>query len=223
MQFFKKIIQFLNNYSKFYYKSVIVNNVIYWLDSIIVYCYCVFRKAKTWERDRRSRMNAYFNNLAELLPPQSDGRKRNKVDIIIQAIKYIKELHNKTDDLIQTSASTVHSKDIFNFVKFNFQQIKWSSNNNLIMNWKKLFSEEELARLKKLVHQLFMRTHLLSNLLKDAGITVPAEPALEKISPLKWSNKINVNTAEKIISNFDSRKFLCQTRNLLLNEFIFKF
>lgn len=52
--------------------------------------------------------------------------------------------------------------------------------------------EEELARLKRLVAQLVSRTQLLSDLLKDAGISVPAEPALEKISPLKWSNKINV-------------------------------
>lgn len=60
--------------------------------------------------------------------------------------------------------------------------------------------EEELARLKKLVTQLFSRTQLLSTLLREAGISVPAEPALEKISPLKWSNKINVEDAEKYFS-----------------------
>lgn len=52
--------------------------------------------------------------------------------------------------------------------------------------------EEELVRLKRLVAQLLSRIQLLSDLLKNAGITIPAEPALEKISPLKWSNKINV-------------------------------
>lgn len=68
------------------------------------------------------------------------------------------------------------------------------------------FAEEELSRLKKLVTQLFSRTQLLSALLRDAGITVPAEPALEKISPLKWSNKINVEESEKYVDRLTERK-----------------
>ncbi|XP_024224155.1 transcription factor SPT20 homolog isoform X1 [Bombus impatiens] len=125
-------------------------------------------KAKTWERDRRKRMNAYFKTLADLLPPHQEGRKRNKVDILIHASKYIKDLHSRTEELFSAHASEAH--------------------------------KEELARLKKLVTQLFSRTQLLSTLLRDAGISVPAEPALEKISPLKWSNKINVEDAEKYFS-----------------------
>ena len=66
--------------------------------------------------------------------------------------------------------------------------------------------EEELLHLKKLVTQLLARTQLLSSLLKDAGITVPAEPALEKISPLKWSNKINVVSALKLINKVETSK-----------------
>lgn len=60
--------------------------------------------------------------------------------------------------------------------------------------------------MKKLVNQLFSRTQLLSALLSDAGIKVPAEPALEKISPLKWSNKINVEDGEKYLDRLTERK-----------------
>lgn len=122
-------------------------------------------KAKTWERDRRKRMNTYFKTLADLLPPHQEGRKRNKVDILIHASKYIKDLHVRTEELFFAHASEAH--------------------------------KEELARLKKLVTLLFSRTQLLSTLLQEAGISVPAEPALERISPLKWSNKINVEDVEK--------------------------
>ena len=59
------------------------------------------------------------------------------------------------------------------------------------------FLEEELARLKKLVTQLLSHIQLLSSLLKDAGITVPDEPALEKISPKLWSNKITTDVTER--------------------------
>ncbi|XP_066581609.1 hybrid signal transduction histidine kinase L-like isoform X2 [Prorops nasuta] len=121
-------------------------------------------KAKTWERDRRKRMNGYFKTLADLLPPHQDGRKRNKVDILIHASKYIKELHSRMEDILLAHSSDVH--------------------------------KEELVRLKRLVAQLFSRTRLLSTLLKEAGITIPAEPAFEKISPLKWSNKINLDESD---------------------------
>jgi len=70
------------------------------------------------------------------------------------------------------------------------------------------FVEEELARLKKLVTQLMSRTQLLSTLLKDAGISVPAEPALEKISPLKWSNKINVDDVDKYFDKIEESKYI---------------
>jgi len=70
------------------------------------------------------------------------------------------------------------------------------------------FVEEELARLKKLVTQLMSRTQLLSTLLKDAGISVPAEPALEKISPLKWSNKINVDDVDKYFDKIEESKHI---------------
>ncbi|XP_015437012.1 PREDICTED: uncharacterized protein LOC107192311 [Dufourea novaeangliae] len=131
-------------------------------------------KAKTWERDRRKRMNAYFKTLADLLPPYQEGRKRNKVDILIHASKYIKDLHSRSDELFSAHASEAH--------------------------------KEELARLKKLVTQLFSRTQLLSTLLREAGISVPAEPALEKISPLKWSNKINLEDAEKYFDKIEEIK-----------------
>lgn len=55
------------------------------------------------------------------------------------------------------------------------------------------FPEEDVDRLKKFVTQLILRTQLLSSLLKEAGIAVPVEPALEKISPLKWPNKMNID------------------------------
>lgn len=81
------------------------------------------------------------------------------------------------------------------------------------------FSEEELARLKKLVTQLMSRTQLLSTLLKEAGISVPAEPALEKISPLKWSNKINVDDVDKYFDKIEESKFVtCIYRFTIKND-----
>lgn len=128
-------------------------------------------------------MNTYFKALADLLPPHQEGRTRNKVDILIHASKYIKDLLSRTEELFYAHASEAHSK---------------LPNRTCISNSIRLktFSEEELTRLRKLVTQLFLRTQLLSTLLKDAGISVPAEPALEKISPLKWSNKLNLEEAE---------------------------
>lgn len=63
-----------------------------------------------------------------------------------------------------------------------------------------------MTSLKKLVTQLMSRTQLLSTLLKEAGISVPAEPALEKISPLKWSNKINVDDVDKYFDKIEESK-----------------
>lgn len=120
-------------------------------------------------------MNLYFKTLGELLPPNQDGKNRNKVDILIHASKYIKDLTNRTEELFNNNAVDAH--------------------------------KEELSRLKKLVAQLYSRTQLLSTLLKDAGITVPAEPALEKMSPLKWSNKINVDDTDKYIDRHKERMY----------------
>lgn len=147
-------------------------------------------------------MNAYFKTLADLLPPHQEGRKRNKVDILIHASKYIKDLHSRTEELFSAHASEAHSKQItltINIIsKFKFF---------FFISFKIfLVTEEELARLKKLVTQLFSRTQLLSTLLREAGISVPAEPALEKISPLKWSNKINVEDAEKYFNKIEESK-----------------
>ncbi|XP_043477229.1 probable WRKY transcription factor protein 1 [Leptopilina heterotoma] len=108
-------------------------------------------KAKTWERDRRQRMDTCYNTLGELLPPHQEGRKRNKVEILLHATKYIRDLHNRTDELFCTRGTAAY--------------------------------KEELSRLKKLITQLLSHIQLLSTLLKEAGIAVPAEPTLEKISP----------------------------------------
>lgn len=55
------------------------------------------------------------------------------------------------------------------------------------------------------------RTELLSTLLKEAGISVPAEPALEKISPLKWSNKINIDNADKYFDKAEESKCIADS------------
>ena len=57
-------------------------------------------------------MNAYFKTLADLLPPHQEGRKRNKVDILIHASKYIKDLHSRTEELFSAHASEAHSKRV---------------------------------------------------------------------------------------------------------------
>lgn len=65
-----------------------------------------------------------------------------------------------------------------------------------------------MVRLKKFVTQLMSRTQLLSTLLKEAGISIPAEPALEKISPLKWSNKFNVDDVDKYFDKIEESKYV---------------
>lgn len=57
-------------------------------------------------------MNTYFKTLADLLPPNQEGRKRNKVDILIQASKYIKDLHSRTEELFLAHATEAHSKQL---------------------------------------------------------------------------------------------------------------
>ncbi|XP_033218743.1 mucin-4-like [Belonocnema kinseyi] len=140
-------------------------------------------KAKTWERDRRQRMDTCYKTLADLLPPHQEGRKRNKVEILLHATKYIRELHNRTDELFCARGTTAH--------------------------------KEELARLKKLVTQLLSYIELLSSLLKDAGITVPDEPALEKISPKLWSNKITTDVTERYIKDQSKKDEKIKQRNQL--------
>lgn len=54
-------------------------------------------------------MNGYFKNLADLLPPILEGRKRNKILILSQASEYIKELQNRTDELVLSQSSDVYS------------------------------------------------------------------------------------------------------------------
>lgn len=64
-----------------------------------------------------------------------------------------------------------------------------------------------MSRLKKLVTQLLSHIQLLSTLLKDAGISVPAEPALEKISPKLWSNKITADITECFIKEQSKKQY----------------
>lgn len=60
-------------------------------------------------------MNTYFKTLADLLPPHQEGRKRNKVDILIHASKYIKDLHVRTEELFFAHASEAHSMYKYNY------------------------------------------------------------------------------------------------------------
>ena len=55
-------------------------------------------------------MNGYFKNLSDLLPTQLEGRKRNKIEILIHASKYIKELQSRSDYLLKCKESDVYSK-----------------------------------------------------------------------------------------------------------------
>lgn len=55
-------------------------------------------------------MNSYFKTLSDLLPPHQEGRKRNKVDILIYAAKHIKELTNRTEELFYAHAVDAHSE-----------------------------------------------------------------------------------------------------------------
>lgn len=69
----------------------------------------IFLHSKTWERDRRIRMNEYFKMLADLLPSHQEGRKLIKVDILIHAINHIKDLQGRMEGSYPTYAIEAHS------------------------------------------------------------------------------------------------------------------
>lgn len=51
-----------------------------------------------------------LQDLIGSLPPHLEGRKRNKIEILLQASKYIKELNNTSDELLNTQSSDPYSK-----------------------------------------------------------------------------------------------------------------
>lgn len=70
-------------------------------------------------------MNSYFKTLADLLPPHQQGRPRNKVDILIHASDFIKDLTNQTEQLFHAHAVDAQSKINFKFYHIILQQTCW--------------------------------------------------------------------------------------------------
>lgn len=58
------------------------------------------------------------------MPPHQEGRKRNKVDILIHASKYIKELNNRTEELFNAHAGEAHSKLVLGLLMSGQQYLK---------------------------------------------------------------------------------------------------
>lgn len=66
---------------------------------------------------------------------------------------------------------------------------------------------EEIKKLYERIKKLLTRNEQLSNLLKDAGITVPSECGKIKFKkPLPWANKISPEQAKVLSKNENQSK-----------------
>ncbi|KAG8222423.1 hypothetical protein J437_LFUL008420 [Ladona fulva] len=131
-------------------------------------------KYREWERERRERLNVSFNDLGSLLPNHDPAVVTSKVDILQKSAAYIRDLKKENSDLLLGCANKIQTKKI--------------------------------KRLQRYVEVLLLRVQQLAKLLKDAGITLPPEPPSitplgEK--PLRWSNKISAEDAEKAIQSIE--------------------
>ncbi|KAJ9582656.1 hypothetical protein L9F63_022995, partial [Diploptera punctata] len=69
-------------------------------------------KTRAWERDRRERLNASFNNLSTLLPSYDPAGNLSKIEILQKAANYIRELHNEKNELLAGTIDPSAAKEI---------------------------------------------------------------------------------------------------------------
>lgn len=69
------------------------------------------------------------------------------------------------------------------------------------------FIGEEIQKLYERIKKLLARNEQLTNLLKDAGITVPSEREKVKFKkPLPWTNKVSPEQAKILSKNENQSK-----------------
>lgn len=76
--------------------------------------FSLFRQNRTWEKDRRDRLNITFDKLSKLLPEYQPKLTFSKIEILQKSINYIENLREKIKDLLSTKSESILSKFSFN-------------------------------------------------------------------------------------------------------------
>ncbi|KAL1491055.1 hypothetical protein ABEB36_011708 [Hypothenemus hampei] len=134
-------------------------------------------KSRQWEKERRNRLNEYFNKLWELLPIYDASRPISKADILINAASTIKELDEKLKSLLTES----------NVEETSEERLKVST--------------DVIKKLEDRIKKLLLRNEQLTNLLRGTGIKIPSECGTVKKfkKPLKYSNAISKEKQKKVL------------------------
>lgn len=108
-------------------------------------------KTRAWEKDRRKRLNDGFTKLSQVLPTYDFSKNFSKLEILENAKLAITDLDEKLKAFLYPQDSK----------KCDEEKLK-------------VFSDV-IKRLQTRIRKLLVRNEQLSNLLKNAGITVPRE------------------------------------------------
>lgn len=70
----------------------------------------ICRQNRTWEKDRRDRLNITFEKLAQLLPEYRPKVNFSKIEILHKTIVYIEDLRKNVKELLSTQNPSILSK-----------------------------------------------------------------------------------------------------------------
>ncbi|XP_076250544.1 uncharacterized protein LOC143190251 isoform X2 [Rhynchophorus ferrugineus] len=114
-------------------------------------------KTRAWEKERRNRLNEGFTKLSQVLPCYDSSKTFSKIEILERAKLAIKDLDEKLKNFLCPAEPD----------KGETEKIK----------------ADIIKKLQDRIKKLLVRNEQLSNLLKNAGITVPREySAVKKFS-----------------------------------------
>ncbi|KAJ8920342.1 hypothetical protein NQ315_012004 [Exocentrus adspersus] len=129
-------------------------------------------KCRKWEKERRDRLNEGFSNLAKVLESYDPSINICKINILHRATSSIQELQERIKHLLSSDTEKTNEKE--NIIK----------------------------KLQDRVKKLLVRNEQLSNLLRDAGISVPSVcGTIKKFKKTLWSRRITPEQAEKFRKN----------------------
>lgn len=75
----------------------------------------IHRRNRTWEKDRRDRLNLTFEQLAQLLPEYRPKLNLSKIEILQKSIDYVQALRGKLKDLLATQNGSMLSMSNYSF------------------------------------------------------------------------------------------------------------
>ncbi|XP_023018618.2 uncharacterized protein [Leptinotarsa decemlineata] len=130
-------------------------------------------KSRGWEKIRRNRLNEAFASLAKVLPCYDPSVNLTKIEILTKATCAVKDLQDEVNKIITPNAEN-------------------KSDTGSLVN-----------KLQERIKKLIVRNEQLSNLLKDAKISIPKEVGNVKTftGKLPWSKKISPAQAKLFQKN----------------------